>query len=107
MFTVHLKNFFLGLPETFSQHSEPQIVLTLAEDRSTPASIPKEMLKYPEIASLYARYDKEWVHGSIASRNRFGKDYTTFACAHPNILRLVMQYPNEEHKCNILEPRYW
>ncbi len=69
--------------------------------------IPDPPSKFSEVAALRATYDRDYVHGDRASRNRYAKTYATIAHAHPNILRIPDFCGDENPPYKVPHPRFW
>ncbi|CAF1929132.1 unnamed protein product [Rotaria magnacalcarata] len=86
-----------GFPQQILQHSQQQRARAsdYGERGLVIGGVPNPASHFPEVAALQKTYDSHYVHGSPASRKRYGEAYATIAFAHPNILPLP-QYPTDE-----------
>ncbi|CAM4777575.1 unnamed protein product [Rotaria magnacalcarata] len=86
-----------GFPQQILQHSQQQRARAsdYGERGLVIGGAPNPASHFPEVAALQKTYDSHYVHGSPASRKRYGEAYATIAFAHPNILPLP-QYPTDE-----------
>ncbi|CAF5045967.1 unnamed protein product, partial [Rotaria magnacalcarata] len=84
-------------PQQILQHSQQQRARAsdYGERGLVIGGVPNPASHFPEVAALQKTYDSHYVHGSPASRKRYGEAYATIAFAHPNILPLP-QYPTDE-----------
>jgi hypothetical protein len=69
--------------------------------------IPDPAYKAPKVAALRATYDRDYVHGDRASRNRYAKTYADVAHAHPNILPIPDFCGNDDPPYKVPHPRLW
>ncbi|CAF4012463.1 unnamed protein product, partial [Rotaria sp. Silwood1] len=69
--------------------------------------VPDPVAESPEVAALRATYDRDYVHGDCASRNRYAHAYAAIAFANPNILPLPMYCIDKDTPYEIPHPRVW
>jgi len=95
------KFLHLEPPQPVSARSQQRMILSFGVPVSQATAV------YPEVAALLATYDRDYIHGDRVTRDRYGRVYAAYACAHPNILPIRMFSNDEDRPIKVHHPRCW